>query len=56
MSGIRIYKDFYVDYKDFYVDYIGYELKYNLGEREMGVIMTGDIYWHFNGFLKLTVL
>ena len=41
--------------KTFYVDYMGYDIKYNLGDREMTVLDEGAIYHHFNGFLHLGV-
>lgn len=39
-----------------YVDHVGYEVIYQIGERDMGVLRKGQIYWHFNGLMLLGVI
>lgn len=40
----------------FYVDKLGYRIGYNEGSDELGVVMTGELYHCFNGFMLLGVL
>lgn len=42
--------------KTYYVDKIGYDVKYCLGENELGIVMTGEIYWCFNGLMRVVVV
>lgn len=39
-----------------YVDFVGHEVLYDLGQREMGIMLTGELFWLFNGRMLIGVV